>query len=56
MMFFTQTIGNGAPICGFLYVKGGNTTCGWPPDNLQEFNKKSPLNYLEKEEIKKFGT
>lgn len=36
----TQTIGNGAKICDFRYVKDGITPRVWPPDNLQEFKKK----------------
>lgn len=36
----TQTIGNGAKICDFRYVKDGNTPRAWPPDNLQEVKKK----------------
>jgi hypothetical protein len=35
----TQTIGNGAPICDFRYVKDGNTQRAWPPDNLEEFKR-----------------
>ncbi len=35
----TQTIGNGAKICDFRYVKNGKTPRAWPPDNLQEFKK-----------------
>ncbi len=36
----TQTIGNGAPICDFRYLKNGTTPRAWPPDNLVEFKKK----------------
>jgi len=39
-LYRTQTIGNGAPLCDFRYVKNGNTPRAWPPDNLQEFKKK----------------
>ena len=35
----TQTIGNGASICDFRYIKDGNTPRAWPPDNLEEFKK-----------------
>ena len=35
----TQTIGNGADICDFRYIKDGSTPRAWPPDNLPEFNK-----------------
>ncbi len=35
----TQTIGNGAPICDFRYIKDGITPRAWPPDNLKEFRK-----------------
>ena len=35
----TQTLGNGAPICDFRYLREGSTPRGWPPDDLQEFNK-----------------
>lgn len=35
----TQTIGNGAPKCDFRFKKGGETPQGWPPENLEEFNK-----------------
>ncbi len=33
----TQSIGNGADICDFRYVKNGITPRAWPPDNLPEF-------------------
>jgi hypothetical protein len=36
----TQSIGNGAKICDFRYVKDGLTPRAWPPDNLQEYKKK----------------
>ena len=36
----TQTIGNGAPICDFRYIKDGSNPRAWPPDNLPEFKKK----------------
>ncbi|MFX1446368.1 MAG: L-2-amino-thiazoline-4-carboxylic acid hydrolase [Promethearchaeota archaeon] len=36
----TQTIGNGAPICDFRYVKDGTNPRAWPPDNLLEFRGK----------------
>lgn len=36
----TQTIGNGAPLCDFRYIKGGKTPRAWPPDNLEEFKRK----------------
>jgi len=36
----TQTIGNGAPLCDFRYIKNGITPRAWPPDNLPEFKKK----------------
>ncbi len=36
----TQTIGNGAPICDFRYVKDGSNPRAWPPDILPEFKKK----------------
>lgn len=36
----TQTIGNGAPLCDFRYIKEGTTARAWPPDNLPEFKKK----------------
>ena len=36
----TQTIGNGAPLCDFRYIKDGSTARAWPPDNLPEFKKK----------------
>ncbi len=36
----TQTIGNGAPLCDFRYVKNGSTPRAWPPDHLPEFKKK----------------
>lgn len=39
-LYRTQTIGNGAPLCDFRYVKNGNTPRAWPPDNLPEFKKK----------------
>ena len=35
----TQTIGNGAKICDFRYIKDGTSPRVWPPDNLQEFKK-----------------
>ncbi len=35
----TQTIGNGAPICDFRFIKDGITPRAWPPDNLKEFRK-----------------
>ena len=35
----TQTIGNGADICDFRYIKEGTTPPAWPPDNLPEFKK-----------------
>ena len=35
----TQTIGNGAPICDFRYIKNGTTPRAWPPDDLPEFDK-----------------
>lgn len=35
----TQTIGNGAPFCDFQFKKGGKTPQGWPPENLEEFNR-----------------
>ena len=35
----TQTIGNGAPICDFRYIKDGSTARVWPPDNLPELKK-----------------
>jgi hypothetical protein len=35
----TQTIGNGADICDFRYLKNGKTPRAWPPDNLPEFTK-----------------
>jgi hypothetical protein len=36
----TQTIGNGAPLCDFRYIKDGSTPRAWPPDKLPEFKKK----------------
>ena len=36
----TQTIGNGAPICDFRYIKDGSNPRAWPPENLPEFKKK----------------
>jgi len=36
----TQTIGNGAPICDFRYIKDGSIARAWPPDNLPEFKGK----------------
>jgi hypothetical protein len=36
----TQTIGNGALMCDFRYIKGGSTPRAWPPDNLPEFKQK----------------
>jgi len=36
----TQTIGNGAPLCDFRYIKDGSTARAWPPDKLPEFKKK----------------
>ena len=36
----TQTIGNGAPLCDFRYIKDGKTSRAWPPDNLLEFKRK----------------
>ena len=36
----TQTIGNGAPLCDFRYIKNDNTPRAWPPNNLPEFKKK----------------
>ncbi len=36
----TQTIGNGAPLCDFRYIKDGTISRAWPPDNLLEFKKK----------------
>ncbi len=36
----TQTIGNGAPLCDFRYIKDGSSPSGWPPDNLPEFIRK----------------
>ena len=36
----TQTIGNGAPICDFRFIKNGSNPRAWPPDNLPEFRKK----------------
>jgi len=36
----TQTIGNGAPLCDFRYIKNGSTPRAWPPDNLPEFKKR----------------
>jgi hypothetical protein len=35
----TQTIGNGAPVCDFRYIKDGSTDRAWPPDDLPEFKK-----------------
>jgi len=35
----TQTIGNGADICDFRYLKNGSTPRAWPPDKLPEFKK-----------------
>lgn len=35
----TQTIGNGADICDFRYLKGGSIPRAWPPDHLPEFKK-----------------
>ena len=35
----TQTIGNGASLCNFRFKKGGKTPQGWPPENLEEFNR-----------------
>lgn len=35
----TQSIGNGADICDFRYIKDGTTPRAWPPDNLPEFKK-----------------
>jgi hypothetical protein len=35
----TQTIGNGAEVCDFRYLKKGSTPRAWPPDNLPEFKK-----------------
>ncbi|MFX1476861.1 MAG: L-2-amino-thiazoline-4-carboxylic acid hydrolase [Promethearchaeota archaeon] len=35
----TQTIGNGAEVCDFRYLKNGTTPRAWPPDNLPEFKK-----------------
>ncbi len=36
----TQTIGNGAPICDFRFIKDGFTPRAWPPDKLEEFRRK----------------
>lgn len=36
----TQTIGNGAPLCDFRYIKDGTTPRAWPPNNLKEFRRK----------------
>ena len=36
----TQTLGFGAPMCDHRYVKNYETPCGWPPDDLPEFNKR----------------
>ena len=36
-LYRTQTIGNGASICDFRYLKDGSTPRAWPPDNLPEF-------------------
>ncbi len=36
----TQTIGNGASLCDFRYIKGGKTPRGWPLENLPEYKKK----------------
>ena len=36
----TQTIANGAPVCDFRFIKGGDTPRGWPPDKLEEYKKK----------------
>ena len=33
----TQSIGNGASICDFRYIKDGSNPPAWPPDNLPEF-------------------
>lgn len=37
----TQTIGNGAPLCDFRYIKNGSSPRAWPPDNLPEFINKN---------------
>ncbi|MHA1489278.1 MAG: L-2-amino-thiazoline-4-carboxylic acid hydrolase [Promethearchaeota archaeon] len=37
----TQTIGNGAPLCDFRYIKNGSSPRAWPPDNLPEFTNKN---------------
>ncbi len=38
--FRTQSLGFGAPMCDHRYVKHYNTSRGWPPDDLPEFDKK----------------
>jgi hypothetical protein len=35
----TQSIGNGASMCDFRYIKNGSTSRGWPLDTLLEFKK-----------------
>ncbi len=39
-LFRSQTIGNGAPICDFRYVKDGDAPPAWPLEDLPEFQKK----------------
>ena len=35
----TQTIGNGASLCDFRYIKDGESPKGWPLQNLPEYKK-----------------
>ena len=36
----TQTLANGALVCDFRFIEGGDTPRGWPPENLEEYKKK----------------
>ena len=35
----TQTLGNGATCCNFMYLKTGTTPDGWPPETRPEFKE-----------------
>jgi hypothetical protein len=35
----TQTLGNGAACCNFMYLKTGTTQDGWPPETKPEFKE-----------------
>lgn len=37
---WTQTLGNGAPLCDHRFIKGGTTPRAWPPEKVQEFKPK----------------